>query len=186
MHRNQLLSLLARYQAAEPAESAVVERFRAFVQTQPTCFDRALTIGHVTGSAWIVNLTGTRVLLTHHKKLDQWLQPGGHADGDPDVRAVALKEAEEETGLTDFQFASPEIFDLDIHLIPARGATAAHFHYDARFALQTDDASPYHVSAESHDLAWVALERLPEFTQEASMLRMARKWQKLQSILRTV
>jgi hypothetical protein len=81
MHRRGLIGLLEDYGRRHPAESAVVERFLAFVREHERCFERDCFPGHVTGSAWLVNGAGTHVLLTHHKKLGRWLQLGGHADG---------------------------------------------------------------------------------------------------------
>ncbi len=176
MYRNQLLTLLERYQQRCPGEIARVERFMAFVYSYPDCFERSLAVGHVTGSAWIVNQTGTHTLLTHHKKLNKWLQPGGHADGNPDVLQAAIREAREETGIDTLYVLSEEIFDVDIHLIPVRGKEADHYHYDVRFVLQTSDSEQYRVSDESHDLAWIEIQQLHQLTQEESMLRMARKW----------
>ncbi len=176
MQRQPLLRLLAGYAARYPAEQACVSRFRAFVERHPDCFERSLPSGHVTGSAWLVDVTGTRVLLTHHRKLGIWVQLGGHADGNPDVRAVALAETREESGLADVALLEAGAFDIDIHRIPARGVEPEHEHYDVRFALQAIGSQQYRVSAESHDLAWVAIDRLNEYTDEVSMLRMADKW----------
>ena len=99
MHRKPLLDLLARYRASHPDEAACADRIRALVETQRDCFERSCFPGHVTASAWLLSPDGRRFLLTHHRKLDQWLQPGGHADGDTDLPRVALREAREETGL---------------------------------------------------------------------------------------
>lgn len=164
------------YAARFPHEGSTVGRFRDFVASEPRCFERSLPIGHITGSAWILNAVGTHTLLTHHRKLDLWLQLGGHADGDPDVRRVALREAREESGLDRFEFVSSAIFDLDIHRIPARKQEPEHWHYDVRFLLRTIDDEAFSVSDESHDLAWVAASELERFTQEPSMLRMRDKW----------
>lgn len=176
MHRQPLLQLLAEYATRYPEEQTCVTRFRRFVEQHPDCFQRSLQSGHVTGSAWLVDATGRRVLLTHHRKLAIWVQLGGHADGNPDIRAVALAEAREESGLDELRLVADTAFDLDIHRIPARAAEPAHEHYDVRFALQASGSQRYRVSAESHALAWVTIDRLGEFTREASMLRMARKW----------
>lgn len=175
MHRQPLLQLLREYRATWPAESATTDRFIHFVETHPTCFERSLAIGHVTGSAWIVDGPGQRTLLTHHRKLDKWLQCGGHADGESAVLQVALREAWEETGLEVHPLLDGRIFDLDIHPIPARGTEPEHFHYDVRFACRSPIAE-YQVSDESHDLAWVELAHLSDYTREPSMLRMAGKW----------
>ena len=106
MHRKPLLDLLARYRAAHPDEAACADRIRALVETQRDCFERSCFPGHVTASAWLLSPDGKRFLLTHHRKLDRWLQLGGHADGDPDVAAVALREAREESGLAELRFAT--------------------------------------------------------------------------------
>lgn len=154
----------------------MTERMTGFVSAHADCFERSLSLGHVTGSAWLVNRRRTHVLLTHHRKLNKWLQLGGHADGDSDVLAVAMKEALEESGLPDIAPLSPDIFDLDIHEIPARKSEPAHFHYDVRFALRANASEQYVVSDESHDLAWIDIARIATVTSETSMLRMANKW----------
>jgi 8-oxo-dGTP pyrophosphatase MutT (NUDIX family) len=173
-----LTGLLQAYRPIDAADAACAARFAAFVAAQPRCFERALEIGHVTGSAWIVDTAGERVLLTHHAKLDIWVQPGGHCDGESDVAAVALKEAVEETGLCALERVGAGIFDLDIHTIPARGATPAHEHFDVRFAFRVPAGASeaFVVSDESHDLAWVRLDELEHYTRERSMLRMREKW----------
>ena len=73
---------LRDYRIRWPGEAAVVARFLDFLASQPDAFARSLAVGHVTGSAWLVDRAGARVLLTHHKKLGIWVQLGGHADGD--------------------------------------------------------------------------------------------------------
>ena len=176
MHRNPLLDQLAAYLTQHPQESETIGRFTEFVSTWPGCFERALLEGHVTGSAWIVDASGMKVLLTHHRKLDAWLQLGGHADGDPDVLAVALKEAEEESGLSGFEPVTTGIFDLDIHPIPERKGVPEHLHYDVRYVLRTTGSTDYVVSEESHDLRWVPLDEVASLTTDASMLRMVEKW----------
>lgn len=175
MHRQSLLALLTDYQARHPAEAGLVERFRAFVTTHERCFERDLWAGHVTGSAWLVNAAADAVLLTHHRKLGRWLQLGGHSDGNPDALAVARSEAEEESGLA-VRVLDGRAFDLDIHEIPARKNDPVHFHFDVRFVLQVAGGEAFRVSPESLDLAWVPIDRLAEYTDEMSMLRMAEKW----------
>jgi 8-oxo-dGTP pyrophosphatase MutT (NUDIX family) len=175
MYREPLLQLLGDYGLRHPGELAVVDRIRGFVQAHERCFERDLWAGHVTGSAWLVNSARDAVLLTHHRKLGRWLQLGGHSDGNPDPLAVSLTEAREESGL-EVAPLSPVVFDLDIHEIPARKQDPAHFHFDVRFALTVTRSEVFRVSPESLDLAWVPIERLADYTDEESMLRMARKW----------
>ena len=177
MKRQPLLQLLHDYSERYPEEQATTARFLDFVMTHERCFERDLWAGHVTGSAWLVDGSGSRVLLTHHKKLGRWLQLGGHSDGSHEPLLVALQEAREESGLT-VRPLSTEVFDLDIHEIPARKQDPAHHHFDVRFALQVVGDETFQVSAESLDLAWVPIDRLEDYTAEESVLRMARKWQR--------
>ncbi len=176
MHRQPLLEQLAVYQNSRPAEAETVRRFIDFVNAHEDCFERTLAIGHITGSAWIVSADGSEILLTHHRKLDRWLQLGGHADGDPDVVAVALREAREESGLEDFELLGHGIFDLDIHPIPARKNEPEHLHYDVRYIFRAAGDTRFTVSEESHDLRWVPVDEVRTLTGEESMLRMVRKW----------
>jgi 8-oxo-dGTP pyrophosphatase MutT (NUDIX family) len=181
MHRQPLLDQLAAYARENPAESECIGRFVEFVTRHGDCFERSLAIGHITGSAWIVSNDGGEILLTHHRKLDCWLQLGGHADGDPDVVAVALREAREESGLEDFVLLGNGIFDLDIHPIPARKNEPGHLHYDVRYIFRATGDTCFTVSEESHDLRWVPVAGVQDLTTEESMLRMVRKWQSLQN-----
>ena len=127
--------------------------------------------GHITGSAFVLSPDRSAVLLTHHKKLNRWLQLGGHCDGIADARFVALKEAYEESGLARIRLLSEQVLDVDIHEIPARGAEPAHLHYDVRFAMVAE-AGEIAASDESHTLAWVPLAELGELTDTPSLLRM--------------
>jgi 8-oxo-dGTP pyrophosphatase MutT (NUDIX family) len=175
MQRDDVLKGLADYAARFPDEAQTVERFVGFVTGEPRCFERDCWSGHVTGSAWLVNAASTHVLLTHHRKLNRWLQLGGHSDGDHDPLRVACREAAEESGLI-VEPVSVVLFDLDIHPIPARRADPAHLHFDARFALRVDGSERFRASDESHALRWVAIDDLATVTTEPSMLRMAHKW----------
>lgn len=173
--RAPLIRKLARYRPIDEADFATAQRVIDFVSEHPNCFQRSLSDGHVTGSAWVVDESGRRVLLTHHRKLNLWLQLGGHADGDADPLQVALREAREESGISGISPASEKIFDLDIHPIAAHGADPAHVHYDIRFAFRAHD-DRFTVGEESYDLAWIDIDRIADRTREASMLRMAAKW----------
>ncbi len=172
-----LYQALVRYRerCTEAADQAQADLLVAFVAATPCCAERSWTEGHLTGSAWITDAQGKRFLLTHHRKLGLWLQLGGHADGDLDLRAVAQREGEEESGLTSLHLVSPEIFDVDRHWIPPRKSEPGHWHYDVRYAFTADPSQPLLVSEESHALAWVEQERLDSLTSEESMHRMARK-----------
>lgn len=180
MSRRALLSQLLNYREKFPEEAKTVERLREFITERENCFRRSHSEGHVTGSAWVVDKRASKVLLTHHRKLNRWLQLGGHADGETDILSVALREAQEESGLEGLRPFSTDIFDIDIHLIPERGAEEEHFHYDIRYALQCTGSEDFAVSGESHDLRWVEIEKVSEMTEEESMRRMVSKWRSQQ------
>ncbi|MCU0467635.1 MAG: NUDIX hydrolase [Arcicella sp.] len=175
MHRNNLLQLLQNHKPFNHEEQQFIDNTIQFVQENVDCFERTLLIGHVTGSAWIVDKSRKFTLLTHHRKLDKWFQTGGHCDGDSDVLNVALKEAREETGLTDIEVVSSDIFDIDIHEIPERKGIPAHLHYDVRFLLEADINEPLIVSSESTDLAWVAILEVEKLNNSESIMRMVLK-----------
>ncbi len=172
-----LADALADYAARWPEEAATVAHFLALLDDPADPFARERQAGHFTASAWLVGADGTRVLLTHHRKLGLWLQLGGHADGDSDLARVALKEAEEESGLRDLALA-PGIFDLDRHWIPQHREVPPHWHYDVRFVVRAyGDEEAFVVSDESHDLAWRDIAALADDPDaDASVRRMARKW----------
>jgi 8-oxo-dGTP pyrophosphatase MutT (NUDIX family) len=173
--RRSLGALLTDYRRRHPDEVPTADRFDAFLGSGEVLQGRSNLGRHITASTWIVNPSRDKVLLTHHAKLNIWVQLGGHTDPGEDWTEAALREAREESGLTALRLAQPGLFDLDIHEIPARADTPAHEHYDLRFLVEADDEEAFTVSGESHDLAWVPLAALGQYTAEESQHRMARK-----------
>lgn len=171
-----MIRALQRYRDQWQGESAVVAQFDAFLHTQADVFSRSNRSGHFTGSSWLVSADGTRVLLMHHRKLGRWLQPGGHADGDPELARVALREAQEETGVAGLHVEG-DIFDIDRHRIPARGDEPEHWHYDVRYVLRAGADERFAVNQESRALAWRSVADVAaDDSLDASLRRMARKW----------
>jgi 8-oxo-dGTP pyrophosphatase MutT (NUDIX family) len=182
MHRQPLLDLLSAYQQQNPSESTEVGRISELVRKFGNCFQRDCLPGHVTASAWIVSSDRDRFLLTHHRKLGRWLQLGGHADGDPDVHAVALREAREESGMHAFDWigepgarARPVPIDVDVHRIPARRGEPEHEHHDIRFLLVARPGQELAISDESNALEWFGWDRLEHDFDEESLSRLGRK-----------
>lgn len=165
---------LADYGHRWPDEQAVVAQFLELLDDPANPLLRERLEGHLTGGAWLVSADGRRTLLTHHRKLGRWLQLGGHADGDEDMARVALKEAEEESGLSDLSVEGG-IFDLDRHWIPERKDVPGHWHYDIRYVVRANGSEDYVVSEESLDLAWRDIRPIAAEPDE-SLSRMARKW----------
>lgn len=166
---------LNEFEQRHPEDGATIDRFRSLLQNHSNAFERDCWAGHITGAAWLLSPSLDRVLMTHHRKLDRWLQLGGHSDGDPDPLAVARREAEEESGL-EVAPLGPGLLDIDIHSIPARKSDPEHLHFDLRFAFVSTSGSDYQVSEESHELAWVDLVDFERFTHEPSLRRMAGRW----------
>lgn len=176
MERQPLAQALAAYRGRWPAESATVDLFIALLREGDAAFGRERLAGHFTASAWLVAADGRRALLTHHRKLGLWLQLGGHADGDPLLPRAALKEAEEESGLSGLRIEE-DIFDLDRHWIPEYKGVPAHWHYDVRYVVRAGADEACVVSDESHALAWREVAGLAQDdAADASVRRMARKW----------
>lgn len=177
MHREEALGLLRAHGrlALSPAEAAAVEETIAFALAHPDCLLRTCLEGHLTGSAWVVSPDRRRTLLTHHAKLGKWLQLGGHADGDGDLLAVALREAREESGLSRLSAVGSGLFDVDRHWIGGRGAEPGHWHHDLRFMLEADPEEALTPTSESRALSWVDLSAVADLNPEESMSRMVRK-----------
>ncbi len=161
----------------------MVARSRRFVAQHQNCFDRSLSAGHVTGSAWVVNPSRTHALMLHHRKLDRWFQPGGHADGDHDIIRVALKETSEESGvdIENIRLVSDDIFDVDVHTIHPNMHDERHQHFDIRFLLEIDDSIPIPGNDESHQIGWIPLARVSHFNHARSLHRMVQKIRRMQA-----
>lgn len=151
--RSDLEALLASHEPADDKERSDLGRMREFARTLDQPFSADEPSAHFTASALVVDPLRAHVCLVHHKKLDRWLQPGGHVEpADESVLAAAMREVLEETALV-AEPLSERLLDVDIHEFPARGERAAHLHLDCRFLLvaQTGEVKS---SAESSDVRW--------------------------------
>ncbi|WP_397606664.1 NUDIX hydrolase [Silanimonas sp.] len=172
----EFIDSLARYARTCPEHRSLADDYAGFAALAPDVFTRAHLAGHFTGSAFVVSADGERALLLHHAKLDRWLQPGGHADGEIDLAVVALREAEEETGLSGL-VVEPAIFDLDRHGIPARGAEPEHWHWDVRFVVRCTSGETPRINSESRAFAWRAIRDFAgDGSLDPSIRRMAARW----------
>lgn len=180
MHRQSLLEQLRAYRPLDAHEAGFLSRTQHFVEQTPDCFERSHLSGHVTGSAWIISADRTQAILLHHQKLDRWFQPGGHADGNPDIPFVAYQEAIEETGL-DASVIRPldrAIFDIDVHRIPAIPGVPAHDHFDIRYLFEAPNGIALPGNHESHAVRWFDLSDIQVMNHTASCHRMVVKTQK--------
>ncbi len=172
-----LLELLDDYKSENGSEELSRTVMVDFVKMNERCFENDFKLGHVTGSALIVDNDKKNVLLTHHAKLNMWVQFGGHSDGHWNPLEVARREAYEESGLTTLAYFPEDdsIFDLDIHTIPERNDMPEHNHFDVRILLSADIHEDFIVSDESHDLKWIPIDHAEEYNSDLAFLRMVGK-----------
>lgn len=181
MTRDALLDLILVHRPADAQEDASRERILDFLAAPGDLFDRKrFSPGHLTGSAFILNTAEKNLLLVHHGKLDRWLQPGGHGEpGETDPFAVALREAQEETGILELtpvpSAPFPLPFDLDVHTIPARKDEPAHLHLDIRYLFVAPKGADPVASPESRAIAWRPVSDLTDPAVDASLRRAAVK-----------
>ncbi|MFN7920400.1 MAG: NUDIX hydrolase [Bryobacteraceae bacterium] len=169
-----LVHLLEAHRPFTQREAAMLAGTLAFVRADPAHLDAGNPPGHITGSAWVLDESRSLVILTHHRKLGRWFQLGGHLDPGESVAEGALREAREESGLTEVRLIDQAIFDVDVHPIPARGAQPEHLHYDIRFLCETPHVEP-RPTAESRAVAWVRLVEVAALNPDESMTRMVEK-----------
>ena len=156
-----LASALESYVPADDAEAAHVRAVRALLASGVDPWARTTFVpGHLTGSAFVVAISSGRVLLHRHRKLDRWLQFGGHDEGERDVLATAVREAREESGLEAIVPAHAAIpLDVDVHAIPTNAREPAHLHHDVRFLLTVaEEARGPLADDESDELAWLTFD----------------------------
>jgi 8-oxo-dGTP pyrophosphatase MutT (NUDIX family) len=174
-----LQAALGAHVADDPSEADSLSQIRAFVHRHAQPFDRTIGEGHLTGSAVVIDASASRTLLVFHRKLGRWLQPGGHAEaGERDGAAVALREATEETGLTQLSLHphAPQPLDVDVHLIPARRDDPAHLHLDLRYLVVAEAGAALDPAAvEVADVRWVTWDALDTLALDPGLLRALRK-----------
>jgi 8-oxo-dGTP pyrophosphatase MutT (NUDIX family) len=174
-----LIDSLHRHVPADGEEAHDRDRILAFVLRHERPFDRAILEGHLTGSAITVSADGSRVLLLHHRKLDRWLQPGGHGDpGETTGEEVALREALEESGIRGLALhpTAPRPLDVDVHDIPERGGEPSHEHLDLRYLVVAPEGAAVTPDlAELHEIRWVAWEEVDALGPDHGLRRALAK-----------
>lgn len=137
---------------------------------------KACEAGHLTASALVIDPERERVLLTLHKKLNMWLQMGGHCEpGDATVAAAALREAEEESGVAGLALLAGGPVRLDRHPIPA----PCHWHLDVQYAALAPAGAVEAISDESLDLRWFGYDEVAQVADESVVRLLEATWARL-------
>ena len=142
-----------------------------FLERNEDTFSRENRIAHMTASAWVVNARRDRVLMVYHKIYDSWSWTGGHADGEEDLAAVALREVREETGVRSARLLSEEIFSLESLTVDGHEKHGAyvpsHLHLNVTYLLEADDRDPLTVCEEENSgVRWFTLDGALEASTE--------------------
>jgi len=181
MNKQVVLDLLQNYQTSFNEEIEFQKQIIDFLTQNDDFALRSNLIGQLTGSAWIVNKERTKVLLIHHKKLNKWLQIGGHIeDTDQNIEETILREIEEESGISNLKLlslGSNLIYDIDIHTIPQKNEIAKHLHFDIRLLVEADENEKLiPQNEEILAIKWYSLNEIEKLTESnPSVKRMIDK-----------
>ncbi len=146
-----------------------------FMKNNPNCLSRENEIAHFTASIWVVNKARTKTLMVYHNLYDSWSWIGGHADGEADLCAVALRELREETGVKHARLVSPEIFSLETLTVDShikRGKyVPCHLHFNVTYLAEVDETEALVVKEdENRDVKWWTFEEVLAVSTEAWMV----------------
>ncbi len=161
MDRKELISKIKKYQPFNEQEEMDKALILNWIETQENAFSRENTVAHMTASAWVVNKERSKVLMVYHNIYNSWSWLGGHADGETDLLAVAVREVKEEAGITNVRPVSDEIFSLesltvDGHVKKGR-YVSSHLHLNVTYLLEADSEEAVSVKAdENSGVAWFA------------------------------
>lgn len=154
---------LMQYQPYNEQEERDKAVMLSMLDATPDIYTRENQVAHMTASSWIVNKSHDKVLMIYHNIYNSWSWTGGHADGDRDLLAVAKREAEEETGVTDIKAVTEDIFSIEILTVDGhekRGVyVPSHLHMNVTYLLEADEEEVLRIKPdENSGVKWFSLE----------------------------
>ena len=171
---------IKEYKPYNEQEEKDKEMMLKYIDTFEDVLTRENEMCHFTASNWIVNKDRTKVIMIYHNIYKSWAWTGGHADGDSDLLHVALKEANEETGLSNLKVLSDGIFGIQILTVDShikRGKfVSSHLHLDCCFLLEADENEKLRIKEdENSNIKWIPIEEATELTNEEKMKPIYKK-----------
>lgn len=162
LHRSALEVLRSWDPGPDPQQSSLRERFVRHLEAHPDATSRSCFPAHLTAGVVVLDADLCHVLLNLHRKARRWFAFGGHCEpGDPDLRAAALREGLEESGLTGLRM-SPGPVHLDVHPVEFCDPRGTVEHLDVRYAAVAPPESGHRTSEESLDVRWFPVTGLPD------------------------
>ncbi len=160
---NNIIESIKKYKPYNEQEEKDKDFIINFILNNKNCLFRENKVAHLTASSWIVNKDFTKVIMVYHKIYDSWSWTGGHADGDSDLLKVSIKEAKEETGLTNIKVLSNEIYSLEVLTVDGhvkKGAyVSSHLHLNLTYLLQADESEALKIKEdENKGVKWFSLQ----------------------------
>lgn len=170
-----LLRQIENYIPCNEQEACDKEQMLRFMRSNPDCFERKNEIGHFTASVWVVDRERKKTLMVYHNLYDSWSWIGGHADGEEDLCAVALRELREETGVKHERLISPEIFSLETLTVDGhikRGKyVPCHLHFNVTYLAEADEEEMLIINeAENKGVKWWTFEEALAVSTEPWMV----------------